>query len=299
MLNDTLTLVQVINTYDALLIDDIVRRFHLAEASYAKASRRLKSLSDPDDKDRLLDAKWIPHPTKLRGGPSKVYLVGPGGEKLLRAQGQEVKRFDFGHTNEVSKHNWHSLYVNKALISAYLWADQVPGVNIAAKQTDFDFKREANKHPARYKVKWGDGTTHGIVPDGLLAFEFEEKDEEDKQFLLELETGSQEPAAIREKVHSLVMFEQKFPEVFNSTLFNGYLFFAMGIYGKRYLSPDDHRKVLLREIAKQLGEMDLREEYGPLFRVTAEPPDSPHLFDRAVWWFPGQYEPFRLFVDLT
>src|SRR3954471_20524437 len=116
MLNDTLRLAQIINCYDALTVPDILRRFHIAPSSYAKATVKLKNLSNPDDKDRLLDAKWIAHPTKVRGGASKVFLLGPGGSKLVKQNGGEIKRFEFGHTNELSKHNWHSIYVNRLLI---------------------------------------------------------------------------------------------------------------------------------------------------------------------------------------
>jgi len=208
--------------------------------------------------------------------------------------GDELKRFDFGHAPQLSKHNWHSLYTNWVLLTAHLWAEH-EDVEVAARMTDFDFKRHRS---FPYDVTWGDGTRHGVMMDGLLAFAFEDKEDEDKQFLIEVETGSHAPAAIKEKVKNLVLFIHQggFQKVFETDLFSGYLFFAMGIHEK--LTPDDHRKMILKAIAQQLREMEFTE-YAPLFRVTSCPVDSTNLFDHPVWYFPNQYEPYRLFVDIT
>ena len=43
----------------------------------------------------------------------------------------------------------------------------------------------------------------------------------------------------------------------------------------------------------------LVEHYAPLFRVTACPPESTKLFTDPVWYFPGYFDPFRLFVDIA
>ena len=55
--------------------------------------------------------------------------------------------------------------------------------------------------------------------------------------------------------------------------------------------------MILTEIAKQLREVGLSAYYAHFFRVTSEPPESLHLFDRPVWYFPDDYQPYRLFVD--
>src|SRR6266508_1618828 len=202
--------------------------------------------------------------------------------------GDELKSFDFGHAPQLSTHNWHSLYTHWVLLSAHLWAEH-EDVEVAARMTDFDFKRHRS---FPYDVTWGDGTRHGVMMDGLLAFAFEDKEDEDKQFLIEVETGSHAPAAIKEKVKNLVLFIHQggFQKVFETDLFSGYLFFAMGIHEK--LTPDDHRKMILKAIAQQLREMEFTE-YAPLFRVTSCPVDSTNLFDHPVWYFPNQYEPYR------
>jgi hypothetical protein len=250
---------------------------------------------------RIIERRWIANPTKLHAGPMLVYINGPKGQQMVEQAGFEVKRTGFGDGTGISDHNWHNINANKPLITAHLWAEQTPGARIAAMQTAFDFDRNKKLREVTNRI-WG--INHGMRMDGLLAVAFEDEDIGDRQFLIEFETGSQEPAAIRRKVEGLVRFEQYFSEVFGSDLFSGYLFFATATHGvkygdPRYKSPDDHRKVLLREIAKQLGEMDLREEFGPLFRVTSEPPHSLNLFDRPVWWLPDHYEgPYHLFSDV-
>ena len=283
MLSDTLTLVRAINRYDAMTIKQVGRYFHLADGSYTAYSQRLAKLAA----EKVLSRKWIPHPTMLRGGPLVVYILGPKGRELLRSHGDAVKRFDFGHGEEISKHNWHSLWVTDVLISAQLWVEATPGVWLATQLSDFDFKRD-RRFPS--VVTWGDGTRHGVAMDSLLAFVFEDTEKDDKQYLIELETGTHAPAAVREKVKNLVLFVQDFAKVFGTDLFSGYLFLAMGI---KDLSPDDHRKMILNAIAQQLREMDV-EHYAPLFRVTACPPDRTKLFTEPVWWMPGDYDPYPL-----
>jgi hypothetical protein len=221
----------------------------------------------------------------------------------------EIKRSDFGHNTRISKHNWHALYVNSILTHANVWADKTPGAEVAAQMTDFDFKRH-KRFP--YKVTEGDGTKNSIAMDSLLAFKFADKDADDKQFLIELETGSQAPAALREKIKRLVLFNHNggFQDVFETDLFSGYLFFAMGIHDR--LTPDDHRKMILREIAKTLRDMSM-EHYAPLFRVAAypmeftkifktkpgeEPTDPSIYFTRPLWYFPGYYDGYKLLDDL-
>src|SRR5262245_12215617 len=139
MLSDELTLARTLNCYDALLIKQIGTRFGLSEKSYTGYSKVLAAYATTE----LLEAKWIPHPIKVRGGASVVYILGKRGKSLLRSEGlkDELKRFEFGHTAQLSKHNWHSLWVNWVLIMAHIWADRTPGVEVAGQMTDFDFKR--------------------------------------------------------------------------------------------------------------------------------------------------------------
>lgn len=83
MLSDELLLVRELNCYDALLIKQIGRRFRLSDKSYTGYSKVLASYATTE----LLEAKWIPHPTKVRGGASVVYLVGKRGKALMRSNG--------------------------------------------------------------------------------------------------------------------------------------------------------------------------------------------------------------------
>jgi hypothetical protein len=308
MLSDTLQLVRIINCYDGMTIRQVMRRFRLAEGSYTDCSKRLAQLAQPVKSGRrpsgsILEQKVIPHPTKIRGGASAVYVVGSLGRALLQEHGDEVKRQKFERGTGISDHNWHSFWVNDIFITAHLWADQTPGIRIRGKMTDFDMKRD-KRFP--YPVTWEDDTAHKTEMDGLLGIKRAEHIGKDKQYLLELETGSNEPAAIRRKVQSLVMFVDHFKQVFGTNLFNGFLFFATATYGlkqgnPRYDCPDDQRKILLREIAKTLTEIG-HEHYAPLFRVTASPLDSTNLFTDPVWYFPAvgpcNYDAYRLFVDV-
>lgn len=299
MLNDELILVRLVNTYEALTIRQIGRRFHLSENSYTGYSKKLADYAKPDD--QLLDERWIPHPTSARGGAIKVYIVGKRGRALLKSHGihSEVKRARFQRNTSISKHNWHAFWVNDVLLGAQIWADRTEGVEVAAQMTDFDFDRDT-RFP--YPIKWGDGSEHGTKMDGLLAFAFEDEDKYDKQFLVELETGSHEEVPLREKVKNLALFIHSggFQRAFGSDLFNGFLFFAMGIYGN-YGTAEMHRKVVLKETAIQLSEMGL-QDYAPFFRATSCPPDSQNLFIDPVWYFPAcgpcNYDDYRLFVDV-
>lgn len=321
MLSDELMVAQTVNYLSAMTVEQMRRWCGFAEKSATKVSARLAELAearairqaekDEDErklkeleKSRLLEQKIIPHPTKARGGVSAVYILGNRGKELLRHEGysDQIKRFEFGHKSSISKHNWHSLWVNDIIVSAFRYLKETPGISMPDASNDFDFKR--NRKQFEDIVQWGDGTKHDALPDGLLAFKFE--DDREKQFLLELETGSQAPAAIREKVKNLVLFVHQggYQRIFQTELFSGFLFFAMGV--DEGGSADDHRKMLLVAIAQQLREMGFagqrkgEYDYRPLFRVTAEPPDSLHLFDRPVWHCPDHYEgPYRLFVDIT
>jgi Replication-relaxation len=256
------------------------------------------------EKERLLEQLWIPHakPKNRKGGSSVVYILGQRGKALLRSEGfgDQIKRFEFGHETTISKHRWHSLWVNDIVVSAFRFIKETPGIEMPDASNDFDFKRIRKQFEG--VVQWGDGTKHDALPDGLIAFKFENNGDE-KQFLIELETGSQAPAAIKEKVRNLALFikDGGYQRTFGTQLFNGFLFFTTGTYGK-YASADDHRKAVLVAIAEQLREMGLsggkgNYDYRPLFRVTAEPLESPHLFDRPVWFYPDEYQPYRLFVD--
>lgn len=297
MLGDTLRLVRILNTYDALTIRSIMRRFGLSENSYTAASSRLLHLAKDE---KILEQNKIPNPFNMNSRPLLVYVVGPRGRELLRDHGDEVKRQKFERGIGISEHNWHSLWVNEILISAQLWADATPGVEIRGMMTDFDMKRD-KRFP--YRVTDDDGRTDRTEMDGLLGIKRDPNLGKDKQYLIELETGSNEPAALRRKVKNLVLFEEHFKRVFDTNLFSGYLFFATATYGikqgsPRYENPDEHRKVILREIAVTLREMGA-EDFQPLFRVTAHPIDDTGLFTRPAWYLPGIFEPFHLFSDLS
>jgi hypothetical protein len=184
--------------------------------------------------------------------------------------------------------------------SAHLWAEATPGVSIAAKMTDFDFKRD-KRFP--WQVQDDNGKTDRVEMDGLLSIKRDHSLGKDKQYLLELETGSHEPAAIRRKVYNLVRFSLQFEKAFGTKFFSGYLFFATASYGlktgnPRYENPEEHRKIILREIAQTLRDID-STEFAPVFRVTAAPIDSTELFTRAVWYTPGDYSAYHLFSDIA
>lgn len=313
---DLLETLKFVNQYDAVTIPQVGAYF--GYSSYTTLTEKLDRLSWPREEDlpfekkarnreirkRILEKRWIPHPTRLRGGPSLIYILGSTGQDKIEEAWIEVKRRDFGHGTVISEDNWHNINCNWPHIVAHLWAKKTLGVRVLEDRarTAFDFDRDRKLRELCKKLGIGKG---GRIMDGLQAFAFDDPDKDDKQFLLEVETGSNEPAAIRKKVEGLVNFEKHFPEVFGNNIFNGYLFFATATYGlkqnqPRYENSEEHRKMLLREIAIQLGKMGLRREFGPLFRVTSELPNSPHLFDRPVWWFPDDYSgPYRLFVDRT
>lgn len=297
MLTNALELVRVVNHYDALPIRSIMRRFELSENSYTVASSRLAHLAKDE---KILEQKKIPHPTNINSRPMLVYVVGPRGREILREHGDEVKRQKFERGTAISEHNWHSLHVNDIFISTYLWTKKTPGVELRGLMTDFDMKRD-KRFP--YKVIDPDtGRTDRTEMDGLLGIKRAVELGKDKQFLIEYESGSHEPAALRRKIRNLVLFTMHYEKVFGTRLFSGYLFFAAATYGlkqgnPRYENPDEHRKVILREISIVLGEMDA-EELISKFRVTASPVDSTDFLTRPVWWFPNHFEPFHLFSDL-
>jgi hypothetical protein len=100
-----------------------------------------------------------------------------------------------------------------------------------------------------------------------------------KCYLIELETGTQAPVVIREKIRSLALFLDKgYHDIFTSSegVFSGYLFFALGMH--EHLTADDHRKMILKAAATELRELN-RNHYAPAFKVTALHPSDPAIFD--------------------
>lgn len=290
MLNDISILCKEINHYDLLTIPQIMARFHYAKGSYADVTRKLKGYTEQE----YLERKLIPHPTLVRGGPSYVYKLGKQGRSLLRAEDIIVPRFTMGHNDEaISKDYWHTIYVNWFFIQAHLWREQQQGVTFLREMHDLDFQRK--RKDFLDKVAWDDGTIHTTIPDGFLDVRLPKKR---GVFLLELETGSQQEAAIRAKIKTIIYFlKQHYATIFEDDVFTSYLFIAMGLKG---LSPEDHQKMLLRTIAQTLREMNLRD-FWRYFRVTSCPPDSPSLFTESVWGMPvvdvgyGDYEDYTLF----
>jgi hypothetical protein len=289
-LRDTLQLVRTINSFDAMPVRQVARLYHLSEGSRTEYSPYLTNLPE-------LTVKRIPHPTAEQSRPPNVLIVSPRGHKLMRDRGfgDEIKRYGFGHNRLISADHWHSFWVNDILVSALVFADDTPGVTVATRMTDFDFNREKQYH---YTVQLGENTKQTVKPDGLVAFSFPDKVGEDRQYLLELETGTNAMAKVRRKVKAQVVFlkEYGFQKTFGSDLFSGFLYIAMGL--EEHGSAENHRTAILTNIALALREMNA-EEFAPLFRVTSCAVDSTKLFTDPMWYFPGYFDPFRLFVDIS
>jgi hypothetical protein len=264
------TILKLINQYDALATWQIQRAMGWKSETYT--SERLGPLVGIG----VLERKRMPHESGL-GGAAWVYKVGSAGKKILKQAGIPVHRFAMGKRPDmVSIFMRHSLLVNDFFISAELWKKQAGNVEIKGMMHDFDFTRDV-RFP--YRVATG-----GVKPDGWLDIVIANRDR--YCFLLEVETGTHEAAAVKKKIHDLVLFADKgYQAVFGTDILMQ-LFLAM--------DGPEHRTEILKAAAQELREMG-RPEMAEIYRVTAVKPDDLSLFTAACWYQPGDSSPHALF----
>lgn len=284
---DSSDILRMVNHYDCLTAVQLMRRYGYA-ASYLPDMRHiLRQMT----KRQLLERKLITHPTSILGHGGYVYKVGPKGKHQLREEGLFVPDWKMGHESTLSMRYWHTLWLNDFFITMRLWADTQEEVVIHREMHEFDFIRAKNDF--KELITWADGTKHDVLPDGFIDMSI---GKERFCFLIELETGSQAPVVIGKKVKTLALFlgDPKYSplaEKFGVDYFTAYLFLAKGVKDK--LTPDNHRKMILRTIAETLRGLK-KDSYAEYFKVTALPPDDLSLFTARSWFMPNDYEPHGL-----
>jgi hypothetical protein len=253
-----------VNQYDCLTIEQVKRIFNYK--SYTATSEKLKLLSDLE----VLERKKLPH--EIWGGATWLYKVGRVGRELLRDEGLAPPRFVMGASRvTVSTHWWHTVFVNDFFISAHLYAQTNPQVEIAQELHELDIKRD-KRFPAS-----------GVIPDGWIDFHVSK--EYRYCFFLELERDTRAPIELRRKIENLVNFAHgPYEEVFGTDILT-YLFFA---------NNEAHRREIVSNIAVVLREMG-KKEANVLFQVTDTKPSDVFLFSKACWYIPSFPTPVTLF----
>jgi len=258
------------------------------ETSYTTVSTLMTELF----KHGLVDYGMLPH-EKARGGATKLYILTPSGRDALRGIGivsegrqlfkPEQRASTSGEQAKKLGEYWrHVMLSTDFFITAHLWQAQQPEVVYRRMLTELDIYRDKAHYPVPLELP--NFRPGGVIPDGLL--EVVHPVYQGFRFWLEVERDQYHESDFRLKIRALVAFAEG-PN--------------LSLYGTRTLTilivatkGEEHCKKLLRWIAMELQELG-KQNYAPLFRVTAVPPDALQLFTQAVWYIPMDTAPHALF----
>jgi hypothetical protein len=223
---------------------------------------------------RLVQLKAVERkPLYAKGNPAQywMYKLGPVGQTFIReTYGIDPPRFDMGASAYLPSVWWHTKATNDFFITANLWAKQQQAkhfpVTIEQFRTELDLKRDKKHFPA-----------NGVIPDGWIDI-MDRGRKERFCFLLEVETGSQYPAVIREKVQKLIAFVDGTYEA----IFGTPTVVQLWIAGE----GADHRMLLVKTIAQTLREVGVASD-DHIHYVTSVQPDHVALFTQPVWHTAG------------
>lgn len=218
----------------------------------------------------------FPHTVPV-GRPAQVWVLDRKGCLYLRDLGLEVGT----HLRTVSEPEYgylflkHTLFVNDLLIAASLLPRQRPSVDMAEMRHERALKRESASVPIRVKVQgeWKE-KPRGVVPDGWLDFRVTDPHRKiwRQPVLLELDRGTEDQRAFREKVQALVRYAAgPYKEQFGTE------FVTVAVVtteGQKRLGD------LVRWCEAELTEQQVQQE-ADLFRLCC----LPEAFDPAMLFF--------------
>ncbi len=195
-----LKVVEYLNRYSCLTVKQLVRIFGWKDASYAN-ERMLKLVTLG-----YVDRK--PLPAKGIGRITWVYKLGTEGERYIKEEKRLVPyRFVMGAGKYLMPVWWHTLATQDFFVTAETWVNARKrlgeDIDIEKMATELDIKRDKKNFPPNSSI---------LIPDGWIDIRYAERHRRSR-LLLEVETGTQFPAVVREKIKRHIIFADKHYEV--------------------------------------------------------------------------------------